>query len=137
MAAARLLGKVCEVYEIKRYLPLESGHLLQNVALCIQFETNGKIMTESTIWWLLAGTVVALELVTGTFYLLMLALGMAAAAVAAHAGLSSVTQIVIAAMVGVAQLQGGTSNSKAVTGLKTKRRNPIRLYTWISVKPYK
>ncbi|MFZ2989079.1 NfeD family protein, partial [Ideonella sp.] len=30
-------------------------------------------MADSTIWWLLAGGAVALELVTGTFYLLMLA----------------------------------------------------------------
>ena len=30
-------------------------------------------MAESTIWWLLAGSAVAIELVTGTFYLLMLA----------------------------------------------------------------
>ena len=33
-------------------------------------------MAESTIWWLLAGAAVALELVTGTFYLLMLAVGL-------------------------------------------------------------
>ena len=60
-------------------------------------------MAESTIWWLLAGAAVAIELVTGTFYLLMLAIGLAAAAVAGHLGLSLVWQIVIAAIVG-----GGT-----------------------------
>ena len=43
-------------------------------------------MSDSTLWWLLAGAAVALELFTGTFYLLMLAVGMAAAALAAHAG---------------------------------------------------
>lgn len=57
-------------------------------------------MSESTIWWLLAGAAVALELVTGTFYLLMLAVGLAAAALAAHLGLSLMTQIVMAAAVG-------------------------------------
>jgi hypothetical protein len=37
-----------------------------------------------TLWWLAAGVLVATELATGTFYLLMLALGCAAGAVAAH-----------------------------------------------------
>ena len=41
-------------------------------------------MEESTIWWLLAGVAVVTELLTGTFYLLMLAVGLAAAALAAH-----------------------------------------------------
>ena len=43
-------------------------------------------MEQSTIWWLAAGIVVAAELLTGSFYLLMLALGLAAAAIAAHLG---------------------------------------------------
>lgn len=59
-------------------------------------------MAESTLWWLLAGALVALELVTGTFYLLMLALGAAAGALAAHAGAAATTQIVAAALVGLA-----------------------------------
>jgi membrane protein implicated in regulation of membrane protease activity len=54
----------------------------------------------STWWWLIAGVLVAVELATGTFYLLMLALGAAGAAIAAHAGLGSTAQIVIAALVG-------------------------------------
>lgn len=57
-------------------------------------------MTESTVWWLLAGAAVALELVTGTFFLLMLAFGMVAGALAAHAGLSTSLQLVSAALVG-------------------------------------
>jgi len=57
-------------------------------------------MEESTIWWLLAGVTVAVELMTGTFYLLMLALGLAAAAIAAHLGLPTALQIVTAALVG-------------------------------------
>jgi membrane protein implicated in regulation of membrane protease activity len=57
-------------------------------------------MEESTIWWLLAGVTVAVELMTGTFYLLMLALGLAAAAIAAHLGLPMALQIVTAALVG-------------------------------------
>lgn len=57
-------------------------------------------MSESTIWWLLAGVAVAVELVTGTFYLLMIAVGFVAGAIAAHLGLALVGQIVVAAVVG-------------------------------------
>jgi membrane protein implicated in regulation of membrane protease activity len=57
-------------------------------------------MTDAGVWWLLAGGAVALELVTGTFYLLMLAIGLVAAALSAHAGLPMTTQLVVAAMVG-------------------------------------
>jgi membrane protein implicated in regulation of membrane protease activity len=57
-------------------------------------------MAESTIWWLLTGTAVAVELLTGTFYLVMLATGLASAALAAHLGLSMQAQLVVAALVG-------------------------------------
>ena len=56
-------------------------------------------MAESTIWWLLAGGAVAIELATGTFYLLMISLGLMAAAVAAHLGLPLTGQIITAAIV--------------------------------------
>ena len=59
-------------------------------------------MSDSTLWWLLAGSTVALELFTGTFYLLMLAVGMAAGALAAHAGLGLVEQLIVAALTGSA-----------------------------------
>lgn len=55
-----------------------------------------------TLWWLLAGALVAAELLSGTFYLLMLALAAGASAVAAHAGLSVVQQLVLGAVVGSA-----------------------------------
>ena len=58
------------------------------------------LMADSTLWWLLAGGAVAAELLTGTFYLLMLALGMAAGALAAHAGGGLATQLVTSAVVG-------------------------------------
>lgn len=54
----------------------------------------------STLWWVLAGALVIAELLTGTFYLLMLALGSVAAAVAAHAGVAGSGQFVAAALVG-------------------------------------
>jgi membrane protein implicated in regulation of membrane protease activity len=57
-------------------------------------------MSEPSLWWLLTGALVALELLTGTFYLLMLALGGMAAAIAAHAGVSLTGQLSIAACVG-------------------------------------
>jgi len=57
-------------------------------------------ITASTFWWLAAGVAVAAELTTGTFYLLMVALGLAAAAVAAHLGTAVGAQLVAAAVVG-------------------------------------
>lgn len=57
-------------------------------------------MAASTIWWIVSGITVAGELVLGTFYLLMLALGMASAAIAAHWGASTSVQMVVAATVG-------------------------------------
>ncbi len=63
-------------------------------------------MVDSTIWWLCAGAAVAVELVTGTFYLLMLAVGLAAAAVAAHLGAGSVFQLLVAAVVGGGSVVG-------------------------------
>ncbi len=58
-------------------------------------------MANSTIWWLLAGAAVGIELVTGTFYLLMVAIGLAAGAVAAHLGLDLTVQLVVVAVVGL------------------------------------
>lgn len=57
-------------------------------------------MNTPTAWWILAGVLVAAELGTGTFYLLMLALGAAAGALAAHAGLAPVWHWVAFAAVG-------------------------------------
>jgi membrane protein implicated in regulation of membrane protease activity len=37
-------------------------------------------LSASTYWWVAAGVAVAVELATGTFYLLMIALGLAGAA---------------------------------------------------------
>ena len=57
-------------------------------------------MPESTMWWVMAGIAVVLELFTGTFYLLMLSLGLAAGALAALAGAGTAAQLVVAAVVG-------------------------------------
>jgi membrane protein implicated in regulation of membrane protease activity len=57
-------------------------------------------MSEPTVWWLITGAVVAVELLTGTFYLLMLSMGLGAAALAAHAGANLTVQLLTAAVVG-------------------------------------
>jgi membrane protein implicated in regulation of membrane protease activity len=57
-------------------------------------------LNQITLWWVIAGVLVAVELATGTFYLLMLALGGVAGAMAAHAGLSEPLQIAVASIVG-------------------------------------
>lgn len=57
-------------------------------------------MSAAVMWWLAAGLLVAAELATGTFYLLMLALGCGAGAMAAHAGASETVQFVVAAVLG-------------------------------------
>ena len=57
-------------------------------------------MGNANIWWLLAGGAVAVELVTGTFYLLMLAAGLVAGALAATLGLALIGQMLLAAAIG-------------------------------------
>lgn len=54
----------------------------------------------STMWWLAAGVLVGVELATTTLYLLMLAVGTVAGAVAAHLGFGAGVQFVAAAVVG-------------------------------------
>lgn len=63
-------------------------------------------MDVSTAWWIGAGILLALEMTTGTIYLLMLALGMAAAALSAHAGWSLSGQITVASVVGLVAVLG-------------------------------
>lgn len=57
-------------------------------------------MEASTFWWIAAAALVIAELLTGTVYLLTLALGLAAGALAAHAGLGLTEQVLAAALVG-------------------------------------
>ncbi|MGQ0710723.1 MAG: NfeD family protein [Rhodoferax sp.] len=59
-------------------------------------------MDTPTIWWIVTGLAVALELFVGAVYLLMVALGLAAGALAAHAGASPALQLLAAALVGSA-----------------------------------
>ena len=57
-------------------------------------------MDYPTLWWLIAGALVVAELLSGTFYLLMLSLGATAAALTAYADGSLTWQIVTAALIG-------------------------------------
>ena len=57
-------------------------------------------LSGATAWWIACGVLVAAEMCTGTFFLLMLALGVAAGALAAHAGVALTAQGVVAALVG-------------------------------------
>ena len=54
----------------------------------------------STWWWIAAGVLVAGELVTGTFYVLMLAIGCVFGALAGYASISFFAQVVVAVVVG-------------------------------------
>ena len=74
-------------------------HALTFAPECGGRNTRKDPMEQSTIWWLLAGTAIGIELLTGTFYLLMIAVGLAAAAIAAHADAPLTAQIVVAAVV--------------------------------------
>lgn len=59
-------------------------------------------MSPTIIWWILAFVLVAVELTTGTFYLLVYGVAAAAAGIAAWLGLGIVAQLVIAAVIGIA-----------------------------------
>lgn len=58
-------------------------------------------MANSTVWWLIAGGAIVLELLSGTVYLLLLGAGFASAAIAAHLGAGMTTQLLVASVVGV------------------------------------
>jgi len=88
----------------------------------------------STGWWVLAGLMVLAELLSGTFYLLMMAVGAAAAALAAHAGLDAGTLVTLASGAApglaldpervVARLRSGAGLAEA---LADQRRLPARV----------
>lgn len=59
-------------------------------------------MAQWMVWMAVAGVLVTLEIFSGTFYLLMIAVGAGAGAIAAYAGLDTPAQLVVAAVVGIA-----------------------------------
>ena len=57
-------------------------------------------MSASTLWWIATALAVMVELASGTFYLLMIALGLAAAAITALFDASLTAQLLSGALVG-------------------------------------
>jgi membrane protein implicated in regulation of membrane protease activity len=58
------------------------------------------LLSASAGWWVAAGVLLAIEMTTGTFYLLMLALGAVGGAVAAHLDAGFSVQMIAAALIG-------------------------------------
>ncbi len=58
-------------------------------------------MADWIIWFVMAGALVILEMFTGTFYLLMIGIGLLAGGLAALAGAGNTVQLVSAAVVGL------------------------------------
>ncbi len=58
-------------------------------------------MADWSYWLVAAGAIVIVELFIGTFYLLMIAIGLAAGALAALLGLGLALQTLVAALVGI------------------------------------
>ncbi|MDB5990911.1 MAG: NfeD family protein [Herbaspirillum sp.] len=87
-------------------------------------------MADWAIWMLLTGVLVGAEMFTGTFYLLMLALGMAAGGFAAYAGLMLEWQLIIAA--GSALPLRLLCDAAVSAKCATRRPSAILTYRWIS-----
>jgi membrane protein implicated in regulation of membrane protease activity len=81
-------------------------------------------MADSTLWWLVAGGAIVLELLTGTVYLLLLGTGFAAAAIAAHAGFGLTTQLLVAAVVGVGAVVAWYTVRRRQPAAAPSRANP-------------
>ena len=58
-------------------------------------------MNDWVLWMIMAGILVALEMFTGTFYLLMIAVGLGFGALAALFGMTVPAQTIVAAVVGI------------------------------------
>ena len=85
-------------------------------------------------WFLLALILVGLEMATGTFYLLVVAIAMAIGGTAALLGLGFTLQLALAALAGVAGIvllrrwKGGSSTDAASQSLDTGQ--PVKVLTW-------
>jgi membrane protein implicated in regulation of membrane protease activity len=67
---------------------------------------KGGCMSEWILWMVAAGTLIVLEMFTGTLYLLMMSIGLAAGGIAALAGLTVSGQLLTAAIVGIIATYG-------------------------------
>ncbi len=79
-------------------------------------------MTNWMTWLVLAGVLVILEVFSGTFYLLMVAIGFGAGGLAAWLGASDTWQVVVAALVGV----GATTALRKSKFGKTRKTDAAR-----------
>jgi len=85
-------------------------------------------MGEAGIWWLLAGAAIGIELVTGTFYLLMLASGLVAGALAATMGMALPSQMLLAAAIGgVAVVGWGWRNRRRPAPMPANSNRDVHL----------
>ncbi|MBK6616411.1 NfeD family protein [Ottowia sp.] len=85
-------------------------------------------MSNVVVWFVVAGLLVAVELVTGTFYMLMVALGMAAGGLAAAAGMGLEVQLVCAAVVGAgATFWWNRHRRKHVQAVATSKNKDVNL----------
>lgn len=97
-------------------------------------------MNESTIWWLIAGSLVGIELMAGTFYLLMLAIGASAAAIAAHVQLSFTSQLIAGSVIGglavilwrIYSLQKLESHPEQVSAQHLDVGETVEVHEWLS-----
>jgi membrane protein implicated in regulation of membrane protease activity len=80
---------------------------------------EARVFQSGLFWWIGAGVLIVLELMHGTFYLLMVALGFIAAALARLAGADLPLQLCIAAAVALAAM---LLLRKSRFGRKTKAR---------------
>ena len=90
-------------------------------------------LNASTLWWLATGVVVIVELLSGTFYLLMLAIGLAAGAVAAHLGLGGVSRSSFARWWGRDACSPRTGSSGIVRAIRRRVRIAASTWMWASV----
>lgn len=81
-------------------------------------------MAEWMIWFILVGVVVILEMFTGTFYLLMIGIGLAAGGVTALVGASDGAQLVVAAIVGSIATYGLRRSKWGRTARREVARDP-------------
>ena len=81
-------------------------------------------MADWVMWLIGAGALIILEIFTGTFYLLMLAIGLAAGALVALAGGAMWLQLLAAAVVGVASTLGLRRSRFGKLGRTNASRDP-------------
>lgn len=81
-------------------------------------------MIEWKIWFALAAMAVVLEMFTGTFYLLMIGIGLTVGGLLAWAGMASEVQLIVAGMIGMAATYGLRRSKLGRSPGRDARRDP-------------